>query len=66
MAVPGKNPYHTPTFLFQLSVPTMGKPLQDLSGLDTSPQVRLRATRALLMLHGMTPAPLTFPRSDFG
>ncbi len=39
--------------------------LQELSGSDPSPQVRLRATRALLLLHGMTPGPLRLPIIDF-
>src|SRR5579872_2697650 len=39
-------------------------PLQEMSGSDPSPQVRLRATRALLMLHGMRPAPLRMPIID--
>jgi len=39
--------------------------LQELSGLDPSSQVRLRATRALLLLHGMTPGPLKMPIIDF-
>jgi len=39
--------------------------LQEMSGLDPSPQVRLRATRALLLLHGMRPAPLRMPIIDF-
>ncbi len=39
--------------------------LQELSGLDSSPQVRLRATRTLLMLHGITPGPLRMPIIDF-
>ena len=38
--------------------------LQELSGSDPSPQVRLRATRALLLLHGMRPAPLRIPIID--
>jgi HEAT repeat protein len=38
--------------------------LQELSGSDPAPQVRLRATRALLLLHGMTPAPLKIPIID--
>jgi len=39
--------------------------LQELSGSDPSPQVRLRATRTLLMLHGITPGPLRMPIIDF-
>jgi HEAT repeat protein len=39
-------------------------PLQEMSGSDPSPQVRLRATRALLMLRGMRPAPLRMPIID--
>ena len=39
-------------------------PLQDMSGSDPCPQVRLRATRALLLLHGMTPGPLRMPIID--
>jgi len=39
--------------------------LQELSGSDPSPQVRLRATRALLMLHGIPPGPLRMPIIDF-
>ena len=39
--------------------------LQELSGLDPSPQVRLRATRALLLLHGMMPGSLSVPIIDF-
>lgn len=38
--------------------------LQEMSGSDPSPQVRLRATRALLLLHGMRPAPLKIPIID--
>src|SRR5690348_2682593 len=38
--------------------------LQEMSGSDPSPQVRLRATRALLLLHGMQPAPLRIPIID--
>lgn len=38
--------------------------LQALSGSDPAAQVRLRATRALLLLHGMTPAPLRVPIID--
>jgi HEAT repeat protein len=38
--------------------------LQELSGSDPVPQVRLRATRALLLLSGMTPAPLKIPIID--
>jgi len=38
--------------------------LQELSGLDPSPQVRLRATRTLLLLHGMTLGPLRMPIID--
>ena len=39
--------------------------LQELSGSDPAPQVRLRATRALLLLHGMMPGPLKMPIIDF-
>ncbi len=39
-------------------------PLQEMSGADPSSQVRLRATRALLLLHGMRPAPLKIPIID--
>ena len=39
-------------------------PLQAMSGADPSSQVRLRATRALLLLHGMRPAPLKIPTID--
>ncbi len=38
--------------------------LQEMSGSDPSSQVRLRATRALLLLHGMTPGPLKIPIID--
>lgn len=38
--------------------------LQELSGSDPAAQVRLRATRALLLLHGMQPAPLRIPIID--
>jgi HEAT repeat protein len=38
--------------------------LQELSGLDPAPQVRLRATRALLLLRGMAPGPLKMPIID--
>ncbi len=38
--------------------------LQEMSGLDPAPQVRLRATRALLMLHGIHPGPLRLPVVD--
>jgi HEAT repeat protein len=38
--------------------------LRELSGSDPAPQVRLRATRALLLLHGMHPAPLKIPMID--
>lgn len=38
--------------------------LQEMSGADPSSQVRLRATRALLLLHGMRPAPLKIPIID--
>lgn len=33
--------------------------LQKMAGFDDSAHVRQRATRTLLLLHGMTPAPLT-------
>jgi HEAT repeat protein len=38
--------------------------LQEMSGSDPCAQVRLRATRALLLLHGMHPAPLRIPIID--
>jgi HEAT repeat protein len=38
--------------------------LQAMSGADPTSQVRLRATRALLLLHGMQPAPLKIPTID--
>ena len=38
--------------------------LQAMSGSDPVAQVRLRATRALLMLHGLTPGPLKIPIID--
>jgi HEAT repeat protein len=38
--------------------------LQEISGSDPVPQVRIRATRALLMLHGMEPPPLELPVID--
>jgi HEAT repeat protein len=38
--------------------------LRELSGSDPAPRVRLRATRALLLLHGMRPAPLRIPVID--
>ena len=38
--------------------------LQAMSGSDPSAQVRLRATRALLLLHGMQPPPLKIPVID--
>ncbi len=38
--------------------------LQELSGSDSSAQVRQRATRALLLLHGLRPAPLRIPIID--
>jgi len=38
--------------------------LQEMSGSDVSPHVRQRATRALLQLHGLTPAPLRLPTID--
>jgi HEAT repeat protein len=38
--------------------------LQKLSGSDPSAQVRQRATRALLLLHGMQPLPLRIPIID--
>src|SRR5712692_8774743 len=40
---------------------SLSPPLQEMSGADPSSQVRLRATRALLLLHGMRPAPLKIP-----
>lgn len=43
---------------------TLYSHLQEMSGSDPVPQVRLRATRALLLLHGMTPAPLKTPIID--
>lgn len=39
--------------------------LQAMSGADSSPHVRQRATRTLLMLHGLTPVPLRLPTIDF-
>ena len=39
--------------------------LQEMSGSDPAPQVRQRATRALLLLHGMEPSPLKLPVIDF-
>jgi len=46
-------------------VPSSLSPLlQEMSGSDPSSQVRLRATRALLLLHGMTPGPLKIPIID--
>ncbi len=39
--------------------------LQEMSGSDVSAHVRQRAVRTLLLLHGMTPAPLTLPIIDF-
>jgi len=38
--------------------------LQAMSGADPTSQVRLRATRALLLLHGMQPGPLKIPTID--
>ena len=38
--------------------------LQEMSGSDTSAHVRQRATRTLLLLHGMQPAPLRFLTFD--
>ena len=38
--------------------------LQELSGSDPSPQVRLRATRALLQAHGMALGPINMPIID--
>jgi HEAT repeat protein len=38
--------------------------LQAMSGFDPAPQVRLRASRALLLFHGMQPAPLRTPIID--
>ena len=38
--------------------------LQEMSGSDVSAHVRQRATRTLLLLHGMTPEPLTLPVID--
>jgi hypothetical protein len=38
-------------------------PLQEMSGADPSSQVRLRATRALLLLNGMRPAHSRYPSS---
>ena len=38
--------------------------LQAMSGGDPAPQVRLRATRALLILHGVEPGPLKIPIID--
>jgi len=39
--------------------------LQEMSGSDVSAHVRQRAMRTLLLLHGLTPAPLTLPIIDF-
>jgi HEAT repeat protein len=39
--------------------------LQEVAGSDDSPHVRQRAVRTLLLLHGLTPAPLTLPVVDF-
>ena len=39
--------------------------LQEMSGSDPTPQARTRATRALLLLHGMEPPPLRLPIIDF-
>ncbi len=39
--------------------------LQKMAGFDDSAHVRQRATRTLLLLHGLTPAPLTLPIIDF-
>jgi HEAT repeat protein len=38
--------------------------LQKMSGSDDSAHVRQRATRTVLLLHGLTPAPLTLPIID--
>jgi len=38
--------------------------LEKMAGFDESAHVRQRATRTLLLLHGMTPAPLTLPVID--
>ncbi len=38
--------------------------LQEMSGSDVSAHVRQRATRTLLLLHGMTPEPLRLPVID--
>ncbi len=38
--------------------------LQKMAGFDDSAHVRQRATRTLLLLHGMSPAPLTLPIID--
>ena len=38
--------------------------LQEMSGSDVSAHVRQRATRSLLLLHGMRPAPLRLPTID--
>lgn len=46
-------------------VPTSLYPLlQAMSGTDPAAQVRLRATRALLLLHGLDPGPLKMPIID--
>jgi len=51
--------------LMSESVPSSLYPLlQELSGSDPNAQVRQRATRALLLLHGMQPAPLRIPIID--
>jgi len=38
--------------------------LREMSGSDDSAHVRQRATRTLLLLHGLTPAPLTLTIID--
>jgi HEAT repeat protein len=38
--------------------------LREMSGSDDSAHVRQRATRTLLLLHGLTPGPLTLPTFD--
>lgn len=43
---------------------TLYPTLQAMSGDDPVPQVRLRATRALLILHGLEPGPLKVPIID--
>ena len=44
--------------------PSVYPVLQEMSGSDVSAHVRQRATRTLLMLHGVQVAPLTLPIID--